>query len=86
MAIGAKDKTDKEIVRRYAKLKMDNPDTTKLVDSQKMLETMNDYAMMQRNFMQMNERLKTICNGVATKSATYLTINFNPPKARRKQM
>ena len=33
MAVGAKDKIDRELVKKYAKLKMDNPETTKLVDS-----------------------------------------------------
>ena len=37
MAVGARDKLDRELVKKYSKLKMDNPETTKLVDSQKML-------------------------------------------------
>lgn len=83
MAVGAKDKIDKELVKKYSKLKMDNPETTKLVDSQKMLSAMNDYAMMQRSMIEMNSRLKDICNGVTSKSVVYLRLNFNPPKARR---
>ncbi len=83
MAVGARDKTDKEIVKRYYKLKMDNLDTTKLVDSQKMLATMNDYAMMQRNIIDMNQRLKTVCSNVSAMAAVYRPIIFNPPRARR---
>jgi hypothetical protein len=83
MAIGARDKIDKELVRKYAKVKMDNPDTTKLVDSQKMLSAMDDYAAMQRGFMDMNNRLKDICSNVTSKSAVYMKINFYAPKARR---
>ncbi len=83
MAVGARDKIDRELVRKYAKLKMDNPDTTKLVDSQKMLEAMNDYAIMSRNMMQMNTKLKDICSNVTSKSVVYLRLNFNPPKPRK---
>ena len=84
MAVGARDKIDRELVRKYAKLKMDNPETTKLVDSQKMLSAMNDYAMMQRQMMDMNSRLKNICSDVTSKSVVYLRLNFNPPRPKRK--
>ena len=83
MAIGARDKIDRELVRKYAKLKMDNPDTTKLVDAQKMLSAMNDYAMMQRSMIDMNTKLKNICNDVTSKSITYMRITWNPPKRRK---
>lgn len=84
MAVGAKDKIDRELVKKYAKLKMDNPETTKLVDSQKMLSAMNDYAMMQRSMLDMNTRLKDICSDVTSKSVVYLKLNFNPPKMRKR--
>ena len=84
MAVGAKDKIDRELVKKYAKLKMDNPETTKLVDSQKMLSAMNDYALMQRQMLEMNNRLKDICTDVTSKSVVYLKLNFNPPRARRR--
>jgi len=83
MLVGPRDKLDRELVKKYAKLKMDNPDTTKLVDSQKMLEAMNDYAMMSRNMLQMNNKLKDICSNVTSKSVVYLKLNFNPPRPRR---
>ena len=82
MTIGAKDRIDKELVRKYSKLKMDNPETTKLVDSQKMLSAMNDYAMMQRSMIEMNSKLKDLCSGVTSKSVVYLRLSFNPPKRR----
>ncbi|MCD7879720.1 MAG: hypothetical protein LUG16_07300, partial [Candidatus Gastranaerophilales bacterium] len=74
---------DRELVRKYAKLKMDNPDTTKLVDSQKMLSAMNDYAMMQRSMIDMNSKLKDICSDVTSKSVVYLRLRFNPPQRKR---
>ncbi len=84
MSIGAKDKIDRELVKKYSKLKMDNPETTKLVDSQKMLSAMNDYAMMQRSMIDMNAKLKDICSDVTSKSVVYLRLTFNPPKLRKK--
>ena len=83
MSVGAKDRIDKELVKKYAKLKMDNPETTKLVDSQKMLSAMNDYAAMQRNMIDMNAKLKDICSNVTSKSVVYLKLNFIPPKSRK---
>ena len=83
MAVGARDKLDRELVKKYAKLKMDNPDTTKLVDSQKMLAAMNEYAAMQRSMIDMNVRLKDICTNVTSKSAVYLKLNFYPPKVKK---
>lgn len=83
MAFKQQDRIDKNLVKKYYNLKMENPDTTKLVDSQKMLETMNDYAMMQRNMFAMNEKLKSICNDVTSKSVVYMKINYNLPKLRR---
>ncbi len=83
MAFKQQDKIDKNLVKKYYNLKMENPDTTKLVDSQKMLDTMNDYAMMQRNMFAMNEKLKSICNDVTSKSVVYMKINYNLPKLRR---
>ena len=83
MPVGAFNRLDQELVKKYSKLKMDNPDTTKLVDSQKMLSAMNDYAMMQRSMMDMQSKLKDICSNVTTKSVSYMRINFNPPRPRR---
>ncbi|MBQ9245424.1 hypothetical protein IJ182_04055 [bacterium] len=83
MPIGARDKIDRDLVRKYAKLKMDNPDTTKLVDSQKMLAAMDDYAAMQRGMMDMNNRLKDICSSVTSKSVAYLKLNYYPPRPRK---
>lgn len=83
MPIGARDKIDRDLVRKYAKLKMDNPDTTKLVDSQKMLSAMDDYAAMQRSMIDMNSKLKDICSNVTSKSVVYLRLNFYPPKMKR---
>lgn len=82
MAIGARDNIDRELVRKYAKLKMDNPETTKLVDTQTMLDAMNEYANMQREMITLDKKLKEICSNVTCKSVRYMRINFNPPRRR----
>ena len=67
--IGAKDKIDQLLVQKYAMEKVDNP---ALVDSSKMLETITDYADMQRNMLALNARLQNICAGINAKSAVYV--------------
>ena len=82
MTIGAKDDIEQELVNKYARLQVDNPETTKLVDYQTMLNAMQDYANLQRDMISMNEKLKDICSGVTSKSVKYMRINFNPPRRR----
>ena len=71
MAIGPRDKIDQLLVKKYAMEKVDNPSLTAFVDSNKMLETISDYAMMQRNMLALNAKLRDVCYGVNAKSATY---------------
>ena len=67
--IGAKDQIDKLLVQKYAMEKVDNSSLTTLVDSNKMLETITDYADMQRNMLALNARLQSVCSAINTKSA-----------------
>lgn len=71
MAVGPKDMIDQLLVKKYAMEKVDNPAMSKLVDSQKMLETMNDYALMRRNMLELNQKLNQACAAINTKSAIY---------------
>ena len=71
MSIGAKDRIDQLLVQKYAMEKVDNPSFTTLVDSKKMMETITDYADMQRNMLALNARLQSICSGINAKSAIY---------------
>lgn len=71
MAVGPKDAIDRLLVTKYAKEKVDNSSSVKLVDSQKMLETMNDYAMMHRNMLALNQKLNEACAAINTKAAFY---------------
>lgn len=72
MAIGAKDYIDKLLVKKYADEKMDNHEAIEsMIDPQKMLETMNDIAAIQRNMMMLSRKLNNICYAVNTKNAKY---------------
>ena len=86
MAVGARDNIDRELVRKYAKLKMDNPETTKLIDTQTMLNTMQEVANLKRDMAIMDskikEKLNEMCMTVTSKTAKYTRINFNPPRRR----
>ncbi len=73
MAVGPKDKLDQLLVNKYASEKVENHSMSKLVDSQKMLETMNDYAQMHMNMLALSQKLKGVCSGINAKSAVYKT-------------
>ncbi len=82
MAIGAQDNIDRELVNKYAKIKVDNSESAKLVDYQTMLEAMTDFANHQRDMMTVDKKLKEICSNATSKSIRYMRINFNPPRRR----
>ena len=72
MAIGAKDYIDKLLVKKYAEEKVDNHDSLEsMVDPNKMLETMNDVAMVQRNMFALSQRLENVCYAVNARVARY---------------
>lgn len=72
MAIGARDYIDKLLVKKYADEKVDNHDALEsMVDPQKMLEAMNDVAMIQRNMFALNQKLCSTCYAINAKSARY---------------
>jgi len=72
MAVGPRDRIDQLLVQKYAMEKVDNPNLTAFVDSAKMMETITDYASMQRNMFMLNNKLKNICSAINTKSAMYV--------------
>lgn len=71
MAIGPKDQLDRLLVQKYAMEKVDNSSVDTLVDSKKMLETINDFADMQRNMLALNARLQNVCSAINSKAAVY---------------
>ena len=72
MAIGAKDYIDQLLVKKYADEKVDNHDALEsMVDPNKMLEAMNDVAMIQRNMFALSQRLENVCYAVNARVGRY---------------
>ena len=72
MAIGAEDYIDQLLVKKYAEEKVDNHDDMEsMVDPEKMMEAMNDYASMYRNMMTLKQRLNIACYAVNARNAKY---------------
>lgn len=72
MAVGARDYIDKLLVKKYADEKVDNHEAMEsMIDPNKMLDVMNDVAMIQRNMFALSQRLKTTCYAINAKTARY---------------
>ena len=72
MAIGAEDYIDQLLVKKYADEKVDNHDNLEsLVEPEKMLEAMNDVAMIQRNMFMLSQKLNSACYAINAKAARY---------------
>jgi hypothetical protein len=74
MAVGAQDRIDKLLVKKYAKEQVDNHELgiSSMVDPEKMMSAMNDYAAVQRNMFAMSNKLAFLCSGINAK-ARYAT-------------
>ncbi len=72
MAIGAEDYIDQLLVKKYAEEKVDNHDNTEsMVDPDKMMGAMNDYASMARNMMLLKQKLNIACYAINARTAKY---------------
>lgn len=72
MSIGAEDYIDQMLVKKYAEEKVDNHENMEsMVDPEKMLDAMNDYAGMYRNIMALKQRLNIACYAINAKTARY---------------
>lgn len=73
MAIGAEDYIDQLLVKKYAEEKVDNHDNMEsMVDPNKMMGAMNDYAEMYKNMMILKQRLNIACYAINAKNARYV--------------
>lgn len=74
MAVGARDYIDKLLVKKYADEKVDNHDAMEsMINPDKMLETMNDVAAMQRNMFALSQKLCSTCYAINARVARYKT-------------
>ena len=72
MGIGARDYIDKLLVKKYADEKVDNHDALEsMIDPNKMLEAMNDVAMIQRNMFALSQKLQNSCYAINARTARY---------------
>ena len=72
MGVGAEDYIDKMLVQKYQEEKVDNHDNMEsMVDPNKMLEAMNDVAMIQRNLFALSQRLQCTCYEINARTARY---------------
>lgn len=78
MAIGARDVIDRLLVEKYAEEKVDNHDyTPSMVDPEKMMSAMRDYAAMQANMFAMSQRLKAACSMINARTAKYKSTHIS---------
>ena len=68
MAIGAEDYIDQLLVKKYAEEKVG---MESMVDPEKMMGAMNDYASMYRNMMNLKQRLNIACYAINARTARY---------------
>lgn len=72
MGIGAEDYIDRMLVQKYQEEKVDNHDSLEsMVDPEKMLGAMNDYASTLRNMVELRQRLNIACYAINARTARY---------------
>lgn len=72
MSIGAQDYIDQLLVKKYAQEQVDNHDPIEsMVQPEKMLDAMSDYADASRTMVTLSQKLATICYSVNAANAKY---------------
>lgn len=72
MGVGADDYIDRMLVQKYQEEKVDNHDSMEsMVDPEKMMGAMNDYATTLRNMMELRQRLNIACYAINARTARY---------------
>lgn len=72
MAIGAKDRIDVLLVKKYATMKVDNPTIqSSMINPEKMYEAMNDYAHMHLAMINMQQSLRETCIKAISQNIQY---------------
>lgn len=72
MAIGARDYIDQLLVKKYSTEQVDNHDgVASMVEPEKMMEAMNDFASMHRNMFALSQRLNSACSSINARTARY---------------
>ena len=84
MAVGAQDNLDKALVKKYAGLKVDNAIVqSSMIDPNKMMETMNDYANAHLEAFRIHQTLRGICSKAISMNIQYTKMKDVKSKKER---
>ncbi len=85
MAVGAQDSLDKALVKKYQSLKVDNAIVqSSMVDPNKMMETMNDYANAHMEAFRIHQTLRNICTKAISMNIQYT--KMKAPKTKKERI
>lgn len=85
MAVGAHDSLDKALVRKYQSLKVDNAIVeSSMIDPNKMMETMNDYANAHMEAFRIQQALRDICTKAISMNIQYT--KMKSPKSKKERI
>jgi len=84
MAVGAHDSLDKALVKKYQSLKVDNAIIqSSMIDPNKMMETMNDYANAHMEAFRIQQTLRNICTKAISMNIQYTKMKNVKSKQER---
>ena len=84
MAVGAQDSLDKALVKKYQSLKVDNAIVeSSMIDPNKMMETMNDYANAHMEAFRIQQALRNICTKAISMNIQYTKMRNVKSKQER---
>lgn len=71
MGFGPKDGIDQALIKKYSRMQVDNPGLVKNIAPEKILDAMNDYAMMKKNILNFNFKVQNIYANTKSKKAVF---------------
>ena len=87
MSVGAQDNLDKALVKKYQSLKVDNAVVqSSMIDPNKMMSTMNDYANAHMEAFRIQQTLRGICSKAISMNIQYTKMkNVKSKKERMRE-
>ncbi len=84
MAVGAKDNLDRALVKKYQSLKVDNAIVqNSMIDPNKMMATMNDYANAHMQAFRIQQTLRDMCTKAISMNIQYTKMKSVKSKKER---
>ena len=85
MTIGAQDNLDRALVKKYQSLKVDNAIVqSSMIDPNKLMNTMNDYANAHMEAFRIQQALKDICTKAISMNIQYT--KMKSPKSKKERI